>query len=149
MSAVIRVLVFSLRYGISIIFRYDFDWGRWETSTLSAIMWLAFLTYFSIVWRFKENTTLTSNLILCNDLLMLVIWLLLSSMNLVLLLLLIGTIIYLLFGQTLHSHIESLFELTVIVNYSLNIFDLLALRFEKASSILRAFLVVAVVGLDA
>ena len=41
--AEIGVLVFSKRYGISIIFKYNFDCGRQGVLTLSELMWLAFL----------------------------------------------------------------------------------------------------------
>ena len=127
-------------------------------------MWLVFFMYFLIISRSREDTTLLvtiitpscseqikstlmSNLMLCNDLLMLVTWSLLSSMNLVLLLLLIGTITYFLdrFFMVILSFGLGLPLLLIIFS----IFSiLLALWFRKASLILRTSLVVIVVGLD-
>ena len=99
--AEIGVLVFSRRYGISIIFKYDFDYNRQGVLTLSKSIWLAFFTYLSIVWRLRDEATLlviivmpvwsiyqksaiTSNLIFFNALLRLVICALENSINLVL-----------------------------------------------------------------
>ena len=40
---VMRVLVFSTRYRIPMILRYNFDYGKWDTSTPSALIQFAFL----------------------------------------------------------------------------------------------------------
>ena len=37
------------KYRIPVILRYDFDWGRWDSSTLRVLMSLEFLTYWSII----------------------------------------------------------------------------------------------------
>ena len=57
-SAEIGVLVFSKRYGISIIFKYDFDCGNWGVSTLSESIWLVFFIYLLIVCKSRDEATL-------------------------------------------------------------------------------------------
>ena len=107
--AKIEVLVFSRRYRIPIIFKYDFDCGRQRVSTLSELIQVAFFIYLSIIWRLRDEATLlvtivmlaqsmhtksaiTSDLIFFNTLLRLVTCMLEDSMNLALFLLLMGMI---------------------------------------------------------
>ena len=40
------------------IFKYNLDWGNLKTSTLSISISLAFLIYFSIIWRLSWEVTL-------------------------------------------------------------------------------------------
>ena len=57
-SAIMEVLVSSLRYGIPMIFKKDFYWGSLGTSTWFTLILFIFLTYFSIVWRLRGPVTL-------------------------------------------------------------------------------------------
>ena len=103
------MLVFSRRYGISIIFKYDFDCGNWGVSTLSESIWLVFFTYLLIICKLRDEVTLlvtiimlawfihtksamTSDLIFFNTLLRLAMCELKDSINLVLFSLLIRMI---------------------------------------------------------
>ena len=108
-SAIIGMLVFSRRYKMPIIFKYNFNCGNQGVLTLSELIWLVFFTYLSIVCKSRDTVTLlvmivipawsihtklamTSNLMFFNALLRLTICLLKDSINLVLFLLLIGMI---------------------------------------------------------
>ena len=95
------------------IFRYDFDWGRYKISILSTSIWFV---YCSVVCRLRgaatllvavvipawldwTKSTITPDLIFLNALLILTIWVLESSINFVLLSLLIVPIICFLDGS--------------------------------------------------
>ena len=108
-SAIIGVLVFSRRYGIPIIFKYDFYCGNRGVSTLSKSIWLVFFTYLLIICKLRNVVTLlvmivipawsictklamTSDLMFFNTLLRLAMCSLEDSINLILFLLLIGMI---------------------------------------------------------
>ena len=96
----IGVMVFSWRYSRPMIFKYNFNWGSLEESTLLELMQFTPLTYCSIVCRYKEVATLlvttmilaasvqikstnTLDLIFFNALFMLKTWALLSSMKII------------------------------------------------------------------
>jgi len=57
-SAIIDILVFSRRYEILIIFKYDFDCSNQGVLTLSEPIWLAFFTYLLIVCKSRDIATL-------------------------------------------------------------------------------------------
>ena len=54
-----RSWVFPFRKkGIPMILRYDFDWGRWGSSTCSSLMSSDFFMYWLIIWRSDILATL-------------------------------------------------------------------------------------------
>ena len=57
LSDLIEVLVPSIKYGILIIFKYDFDWESLRTWTLSDLIFSMFFTYLSITWRSDYKAT--------------------------------------------------------------------------------------------
>ena len=109
-SAVIEVLVFSSKYKILMILRYDLDWDKQGILTCSASIWFILLMYCSMIWRSiwaaillvvmiipvcsdQMKSVLVSSLIFFKALLTLVMWELESIMNFDLLSLLMRTII--------------------------------------------------------
>ena len=163
-SAVIGVLVFSKRYGIPMIFKYDFYCGNWGVLTLSESIWLVFFTYLSIVcksrdtvtslitivmpaWSIYTKSAMTSDLMFFNTLLRLAICLAMclleNSMNLVLFSLLIEIITC--FLDSFFVVIFTLgfgFLLPLIILWILPIF--LTYNLENISLIFRILLVVGI-----
>ena len=140
-SAVIGILVFLATICLEFLIYFLIIWrSRGDVTLLVTIV-----TYKSSEWI---KSTLISDLMLCNNPLILVTWLLLFYMNFNLLSLLIGIIICFLNGLfvvILSLCLDLLMLLIIFWVFSI----LFALRFRNISLILRTSLVVEIFCLDA